>query len=155
MLTNMRQLSTKVDIKNVRFFLESILEADEFNTCKGFEDVLRLLRKSYIDAFNTSYLEQLAEYLEIDEINQLISAYKRERDAFFKDPIVAEFQDAVFSKVELSGEDRIKVPEVRVPRSLVNKRTQRDMEMLVILFSGIVTKSQLSKWMMSLAESSR
>ena len=49
MLTNMRQLSSKVDIKNVQFFLESILEADEFSTCKGFEDVLRLLRKSYID----------------------------------------------------------------------------------------------------------
>ena len=136
MLTNMRQLSTKVDIKNVRFFLESILEADEFNTCKGFEDVLRLLRKSYIDAFNTSYLEQLAEYLEIDEINQLISAYKRERDAFFNDPIVTEFQDAVFNKVEFSDEDGIKVPEVRVPRSLVNKRTQRDMETLTTQFCG-------------------
>ena len=45
MLTTMRQLSARIDIKNVRFFLESILEADEFNTCKGFEDVLRLLRK--------------------------------------------------------------------------------------------------------------
>ena len=49
MLTNMRQLSSKVNIKNVRFFLESILEANEFNICKGFEDVLHLLRKSYID----------------------------------------------------------------------------------------------------------
>ena len=63
MLTNMRQLSAKIHINNVRFFLESILETDEFSTCKGFEDVLRLLRKNYIDAFNTSYLEQLAEYL--------------------------------------------------------------------------------------------
>ena len=136
MLTNMRQLSAKVNIENVRFFLESILEADEFNTCKRFEDVLHLLRKSYIDAFNTSYLEQLAEYLEIDDINQLISAYKSERDAFFKDPIVTEFQDAVFSKVELSGEDGIMVPKVRVPCSLINKRTQRDMETLVTLFCG-------------------
>ena len=136
MLTNMWQLhsSAKVDINKVRFFLESILESDEFNTCKGFEDVLRCLRKSYIDAFNTSYLEQLAEYLEIDEINQLISAYKRERDTFFKDPIVTEFQDAVFNKVELSSEDEIIVPEVRIPRSLVNKKTQRDMETLATLF---------------------
>ena len=137
MLTNMRQLSAKIDINNVRFFLESILEADEFNTCKGFEDVLRLLRKSYIDAFNTSYLEQLAEYLETDELNQLISTYKRERDEFFKDPIVTEFQDAVFNKVELSGEDdEVVVPEVIVPRSLVNKRTQRDMETLATQFCG-------------------
>ena len=136
MLTNMRQLSAKVNIENVRFFLKSILEADEFNTCKGFEDVLRLLRKSYIDAFNTLYLEQLADYLEIDDINQLISAYKSERDAFFKDPIVNEFQDAVFNKVELSGEDKVMVPEVIVPRSLVNKRTQRDMETLATQFCG-------------------
>ena len=136
MLTNMRQLSAKVNIENVRFFLKSILEADEFNTCKGFEDVLRLLRKSYIDAFNTLYLEQLADYLEIDDINQLISAYKSERDAFFKDPIVNEFQDAVFNKVELSGEDEVMVPEVIVPRSLVNKRTQRDMETLATQFCG-------------------
>ena len=140
MLTNMRQLSTKVDIKNVRFFLESILEADEFNTCKGFEDVLRLLRKSYIDAFNTSYLEQLAEYLKIYEITEEISTYKKERDAFFKDAIVTEFQDSVFNKVELSGEDGIMVPEVIVPRSLVNKRTQRDMETLATLFCGSYQK---------------
>ena len=134
MLTNMRQLSARVNIENVRFFLESILEADEFNTCKGFADVLRLLRKSYIDAFNISYLEQLADYLEIDEINQLISTYKRDRDEFFNNPIVTEFQDAVINKVEHSGEDEIMVPEVRLPHSLVNKRTQRDMETLATLF---------------------
>ena len=94
-------------------------------------------RSSYIDTFNTSYLEQLAEYLEIDEINQLISAYKRERDAFFKDPIVTEFQDAVFNKVEpLFGEDEVIVPEVRLPHSLVNKRTQRDMDTLATQFCG-------------------
>ena len=153
MLTNMRQLSTKVDIKNVRFFLESILEADEFNTCKGFEDVLRLLRKSYIDAFNTSYLEQLAEYLEIDEINQLIFAYKRERDVFFKDPIVGEFQDAVFSKVELSGEDRIKVPEVRVKFLVLwSTRGLKETWKHLLHYFAVVTKSQLSKWMMSLSQ---
>ena len=135
MLTNMWQphLSAKVDIIKVRFFLESILESDEFSTCKGFEDVLRRLRKGYINAFNTSYLEQLADYLEIDEITQLISAYKGKRDAFFKDPIVTEFQDAVVNKVELSGGVEV-VPEVRVPRSLFNKRTQRDMETLATLF---------------------
>ena len=102
--------------------------------------MLRLLRKSYIDAFNTSYLEQLAEYLKIDEITQEISTYKKERDAFFKDAIVTEFQDSVFNKVKLSGEDGIMVPEVRVPRSLVNKRTQRDMEMLATLFCGSYQK---------------
>ena len=112
MLTDMRQHSAEADIKNVRFFLKSILESDEFSTCKGFEDVLRLLRKRYIDAFNTSYLEKLAEYLKIDEISKLISGYKSKRDEFFKDPIVTEFQDAVFNKVEpLFGEDEVKVPE--------------------------------------------
>ena len=159
MLTDMRQQSAELDIKNVRFFLESILEADEFNTCKGFEDVLRLLRKSYIDAFNTSYLEQLVEYLKIKKISQLMSDYKSKRDAFFKESIVIEFQDAVFNKVEpLSGEDEVKVPEVRVPRSLVNKRTQRDMETLATQFCGSyrkpvvqmddvpVSKNVTSKW---------
>ena len=140
MLTNMRQLSARINIENVRFFLESILEADEFNTCKGFADVLRLLRKNYIDAFNTSYLEQLAEYLEIDEINRLVIEYKRERDVFFEDPIVIEFQDAVVNKVEHSGKGEVKVPEVRVPRSLVNKRTQRDIETLATLFCNSYQK---------------
>ena len=54
-------------------------------------------------------------------------------DAFFKDPIVTEFQDAVFNKVELSDEDGIMVPEIRVPHSSVNKR---DMETLATLFCG-------------------
>ena len=40
-------------------------------------------------------------------------------------------------KVELSGEDdEVMVPEVRVPHSLVNKRTQRDMETLATQFCG-------------------
>ena len=142
MLTDMRQHSAEVDIKNVRFFLESILESDEFSTCKGFEDVLRLLRKRYIDAFNTLYLEKLAEYLKIDKISKLISGYKSKRDEFFiKDSIVTEFQDAVFNKVEpLFGEDEVKIPEVRVPRSLVNNGTQRDMEALVTQFCGSYRK---------------
>ena len=42
--------------------------------------MLHLLRKSYIDAFNTSYLEQLAEYLEIDEIIKLANICLQERE---------------------------------------------------------------------------
>ena len=64
---------------------------------------------------------------------------------------MTEFQDVVFNKVELSGEDGIMVPEIRVPHSSVNKRTQRDMETLATLFCGSYTESQLSKWMMSLS----
>ena len=135
MLTRMREFSSDIDLGNSRFFTESVLEAEEFRQCSDFEEVLRLIRKHYIDCFNISVLEKLCQHL---GMNQLVSDYKKKKEVFFDTPAVTDFQVLVITSV-LQPEHPVVVgemPEVIIPHFLTNKRTQKDMNVLAAMACG-------------------
>ena len=130
MLVGMRRLSSQIDLGEVRFFLKVTFDDGEFSGCNTFEDVLDLLCKKYIDTFNISYLERLATSLKINEMSQLISDYKKEKESFLREVSIAQFHYAVASRVYPTLFERSAEIVIKIPRSLANNRTLKDMYLL-------------------------
>ena len=130
MLVGMRRLSSQIDLGEVRFFLKVTFDDGEFSGCNTFEDVLDLLCKKYIDTFNISYLERLATSLKINEMSQLISDYKKKKESFLREVSIAQFHYAVASRVYPAIPEKSAEIVIKIPCSLANNRTLKDMDLL-------------------------
>ena len=130
MLTNIRQFYVNCDLAAMQFFLDDLLETEEFMKCATFDGTLRQLRQGHMDTFNIHCLEQLAVHFQRDEVDELIDKYNEKKEAFLTETVVTEFQQAIVSRVGpvlLSGKAVI---TIKIPESQASKRTLKDMERL-------------------------
>ena len=141
MLTNIRQFYVNCDLAAMQFFLNDLLETEEFLKCATFDGILRQLRQGHMDTFNIHCLEQFAHHFQRDEVDELIDKYKMEKESFLTETVVTEFQQAIVSRVGPILSSKKAVITIKIPASLASKRTLNDMERLAGRAFGKFDKS--------------
>ena len=126
----------KCDLSKAQFYLDDRLNTEEFSQCASFDALLRQLRKSHVDAFNTYYLQRLVTHFKKDQLTERIKEYEAEKEKFLKDTTVLEFQHAVVSKVEPLPSGQMVKLTIKISKRLANKRNLKDMEELALLSFG-------------------
>ena len=131
MLTNIRKLHFRNrKISKAVFFLNDLLETEDFASCVTIEQIIKTLRRGYIDTFNVYYLEKVAECLESDDMKILVKEYEEKKKQFLEETTVQDFQKAVVSKAKLPlPKGKVEVSIVIQKRSVGNK-VLKDMEIL-------------------------
>ena len=130
MLIDVEEVYTECKLAKIQFFFDDLLETEEFSSCSTFEQVLRQLRKGHLDTFNIRCLEQLATHFQRDEMDKLIQLYQNQKEEFLKDTKVLEFHEAVSSRVDPVVPDERTTVTIKIPKSMAERRTLKDMEIL-------------------------
>ena len=131
MIAEMLHLSSEVDLKHVKMFLEAMIGDRDFRECSSFENVLYLLIDKHIDIFNITRLEQLSNEINHNTMKELVANYNEEKEKFLHDLAVIEFHQEVASKVNYPvpyGEKAEVV--IRIPYEYARPPTSKDMETL-------------------------
>ena len=131
MLTNIRKLHLRNrKISKAVFFLNDFSGTDDFASCVTLEQIIKTLRRGYIDTFNVYYLEVLAECLESDDMKRLVQEYEEKKQRFLEETTVQDFQKAIVSKAKPPlPKGKVEVSIVVQKRS-VGDRVLKDMELL-------------------------
>lgn len=134
MLTDLRKFGDSCDLARMQFFLGDLLETEKFRQCSTFDEILLQLRQGHVDTFNTYCLEQLAAHLSDHthrtEVCKLINEYNKKKEEFLEETVVTEFHRAVRSSVQPVYPGKTAVIKIKIPQSLANNRTLKDMERL-------------------------
>ena len=130
MLTGIRRFYTNCDLAEMQFFLDDLLETEEFGDCATFDEILRQLRHSHVDAFNIYCLEKLAARFQRGEVDELIDEYNEKKEAFLTETVVTTFHEAIANRVSPVLPEGLAAIKIKIPQSLANKRTLKDMERL-------------------------
>ena len=130
MLTIIRRVYANCDLKEIQFFLDDLLGTDEFGNCDTFDNILRQLRQNHVDTFNIYYLEKLTAHFQNDEVDKLINEYNVKKEAFLKETAVVDFHQAIMQSVGPTLPTEKAAITIKIPHSLANKRTLKDMESL-------------------------
>ena len=141
MLTGIRRFYTNCDLPEMQFFLNDLLETEEFSDCATFDEILRQLRRSHMDTFNIYYLEQLAARFQRDEVDELIDEYNEKKEAFLTETVVTKFHEVIASRVRSVLPEGMASISIKIPQSLANKRNLKDMERLADRAFGDYYKS--------------
>ena len=136
----------RCDLSKAKFFLNSLLDTEEFSQCSDFDELVQRLRRDYVSTFNTVILLKLATYFQDDmqpeddfdgsydylcELTGCIEdSYEAERERFFKNTSVIEFQSAVVSSVE---QFKIKDLTIKMSKRLASNRIRKDTEELALM----------------------
>lgn len=132
MLTDIRKLGAKCDLEEVKFFLGDLLETEDFQQCKSFDDVLRTLHvKKHVSAFNVYYLEQLADRCNETNMKLSIKKFNKERKQFLDIKPVTEFHTTLTNLVQ--ADQTLTDLTITIPRQLSNKRVIKGIEELAAL----------------------
>ena len=132
MLTNIRELHFEDrKIEKAVFFLNDFSGTEDFADCVTIEQIMKTLRRGYIDTFNVYYLEVLAEEcLKSDDMKRLVKEYEEKKQKFLEETTVVDFQKAVVSKAKPPlPKGKVEVSIVVQKRS-VGDRVLKDMELL-------------------------
>ena len=131
MLTNIRKLHFEdCDISQAVFFLNDFSETEDFASCVTIEQIMKALRRGYIDTFNVYYLEKVAECLVSDDMKTFVKEYEKKKQRFFEETTVQAFQKALVSKAKPPlPKGKVEVSIVVQKRS-VGDRVLKDMELL-------------------------
>ena len=130
MLTVIKEFYTNCDFDEMQFFLNDLFETEEFGNCATFDEILRHLRRSHVDTFNIHCLEQLAARFQKDEVDELIDEYNEKKEAFLTETVVTKFHEAIVSRVVPVKQKEMAAITMKIPQSLANERTLKDMERL-------------------------
>ena len=130
MLTVSRQFFAKVELAEMRFYLGDLLETDKFGSCATLDDILKQLRQDHVDTFNIFYLEQLAAHFQTDGVMELLREYNLKKEAFLSETVVSEFYQALTSTTSPVLPKNMAKLTIKVPISLANERTLKDIERL-------------------------
>ena len=130
MLTGIRLFYTNCDLAEIQFFLDDLLGTEKFSNCVTFDEILRQLRRNHVDTFNIYYLEQLTARFQRKEVDELIDEYNEAKEAFLTETVVTEFHEAITSRVGPVLPEEMATITIKIPQSLANERTLKDMERL-------------------------
>ena len=130
MLSGIRRFYANCDLAEMQFFLDDVLKTEEFRDCATFDEILRQLRRSHVDIFNIYCLEQLAARFQRDEVDELIDEYNEKKEAFLTETVVTKFHEAIASRVGPVLPEEMVAITIKIPQSLANERTLKDMERL-------------------------
>ena len=130
MLTIIRRFYINCDLSKMQFFLDDLLETEKFSNCATFDEILHQLRRSHVDTFNIYFLEQLAAHFQRDEVDELIDEYDKKKEAFLTETVVTKFHEAIASRVSPVLQEEMAAITIKLPQSLANERTLKDMERL-------------------------
>ena len=131
MRTVIRRFYTNCDLAEMQFFLDDLLETEpKFKNCATFDEILRQLRRSHVDTFNIHYLERLTARFQRDEVDELIDEYNEKKEAFLNETVVTQFQEAILRRVGPVLQEEMAEITIKIPQSLANERTLKDMERL-------------------------
>ena len=130
MLTSIRTLFTSRDLAEMQFFLDDLFETHEFRNCGTIDEILWQLRQSHVDTFNIHCLKELARHFQRDEVHRLIDEYNNKMEAFLTGTVVTQFHQAIVSRVDPVLPSEMAVVTIKIPQSLANRRTLKDMERL-------------------------
>ena len=131
MLTSVKHFYADSDVlADMKFFLDNLLETDTFRNCATIDEIFHQLCQAHVDTFNICYLEQLTARFQRDAVDMLIEEYKEKKEEFLNETVVTDFHHALASRLVpfLPGEKAALT--IKVPHSLANKRTLKDMERL-------------------------
>ena len=81
MMIDTRKDLKDCDIAEVQFYLDDLLEVDEFRECQNIDEVLRKLRRDHTDTFNINYLRCLVTQFHQNEaiVKKMENTKKRKR----------------------------------------------------------------------------
>ena len=131
MLTDIRKLGKKCDLEEVKFFLNDLLETNDFQQCTSFDDVLRTLHvEKHVSTFNVYYLEQLADRCKEAEMKLSIEKFNEKRKQFLDIKSVNDFHTSIMN---LQADQTLKDLTITIPRQLSNKRVIKGIEELAEL----------------------
>ena len=125
MILDMMDALANCDISRMRFFLEDLLDTDEFSSCDTIEKLLRQLRQGHVDTFNVYYLQQLISRFHKSDSAAIesVKEYEEKREKFLEATTVKQFQQAIVSKVETLPPKGMAVLAIRIPAELNIKET--------------------------------
>ena len=130
-------IDTREDLKDcniakVQFYLDDLAGVDEFRKCQNVDEVLRKLRRDYIDTFNISFLKSLiTQFCQNKAIRQKIKEYEKKMKAFFRNTTVKQFQQAGISKAEAVTPKGMAKITITIPKVYKDApRTMNDVEEL-------------------------
>ena len=131
MLTTIRKLHFEdCDISQAVFFLNDLSGTEDFASCVTIEQIIKTLRRGYIDTFNVYLLEKVADCLKSGDMKRLAKEYEEKKERLFKETTVVDFQRAVVSKVKPALSKRKVEVTIKVQKRLANERVLKDMEQL-------------------------
>ena len=130
-MTDTRKDLKECDLAELQFYLDDLLDVDEFRKCKNIDEVLRKLRRDRIDTFNIRYLEQLiSRFHKNKALVKKIEEYEEKKEEFLRATTVKEFQQAVVSKAEAVTPKGMVTVTIKIPKEYGAPRTMKDVEEL-------------------------
>ena len=132
MYSEVRDVLANCDVAKAKFFLNDLLDTDEFKDCCTIDELLQQLRRNHVDTFNVYYLRQLVSLFHRDaDIIESINEYEEKQEKFLETMAVKEFQHAVVSRAQTDLPKGMAAVSIRVPKVRVgNKRTLKDIKTL-------------------------
>ena len=107
------------------FFLDSVIDSEDFIGCDNFEKLVRQLQQGHIDVFNVSILQQLVDRFDNPELTKVIDEYNEKKESFLKSTSVLEFQRAVVSRV---GPVPVSRMTIVISEEMASRRTLKDIQ---------------------------
>ena len=104
MLTAFRQYLGTIDLEEVKFFLQTIVEGASFNSCETPDQVIEQMR-NHFHVFNVKVLEQLTQKFPNDEMLMSLKVYNEKKVTFCSKTNISDYHHAM---LEVS-KDRCKV----------------------------------------------
>ena len=133
MMIDTRKDLKDCDIAEVQFYLDDLLDVDEFRECQNIDEVLRKLRHERIDTFNTNYLRRLiTRFHQNEAIIKKMEKYEEKKEEFLRGTTVKQFQQAVVSKAEAVIPKGMAAVTIKIPEDYSGPRTMKDVEKLAI-----------------------
>ena len=74
---------SECDLSDAMLFLYSFIGSD-FITCDSFDKLMRQLQRDHIGVFNIFILQQLVACFDNHELTDVIEAYNKKKDSFFR-----------------------------------------------------------------------
>ena len=108
MLTAFRQYLGTIDLEEVKFFLQTVVEGVSFNSCETPDQVIEQMR-NYLHVFNVKILEQLTEKFPNDEMHMALKVYNEKKVTFCRKTNISDYHHAMLELPKDRCEVKFKV----------------------------------------------